>query len=1241
MKRSRGADGGGGGRGGGRGGGSAPPRRSPASVQPSAAVRQLLAGAPRSVDPLPHLAERAPALAKLESLLGQRGASPAALVAAAPAGVAPLPSASGGESLSAPVPRGARRRTTSHARRSMPAALRAASSPSPAADAARPRPHRRKASHRRGVWEAEGRAWIDAHVRAAVGAAATAAGSSDEGGVDTNAAGAPTAASSSSAASDVLPLPPAGTGAAPAVRRLPATHDWHAKRCVMAAPSASSGWHALAAHRSDSGVRAALATAAGGGALAHDASYWLPLLLTSSVDDSGGSGGGSPLVPLLSRVSDPRLWPADVQQPQAADDGADEDDLVGVPPPASGEPAATSAAASASSASAPPVLSRAARARRRRAAARREWIAASPPGTAELAGLLRRLPPESPLAPSHLPATGGGGSEFSFVLHACDAFPGGAVGPVTGVWLGAADASAPPKSPPPLLPRRALLWVHAGTFRETLAALAAAGAAVLPCDDASVGTSGSAVTVAQLGHVLCRFAVAGTGTASVLRRVLTPAAPAAPTRPATSASSAAASLAAWGWAVDPRFTGAMARTAAGSADADAALAAAAEAAVLPEAAAPTAVAHALTSPRLLAALAQQWPTDADVAARRRACAKQAVSVRARVAAASQASVAAAAASDAVADDEETDLEVEDSDDDSDGDGDGAAPPPFVTAAPGGDDGDDGGFIALSATGLEPPQPAVAATAGGGGDGPSRKRVRIAGAAAEGSDEPTASSSAAAPALAKPPAGTVPWPFLLLLPPLPAPQPPAASVAAASPPSALLLPLPPSLDRADVVVPAYAAPAVWRALTAAPGGRSAGGGTSAPGVAVGVGRDEWAALATVAGQPVFPRDFPDTAAGAAADAEGAEALFACFVARPRAHRPNYAALRSPAPFGPRWELLWQPSPQPPPPSSVDRPLVSVVRGRPYVAGFLVPRPTGPDDAGDDDRGAPSSAAASGGATTLQLPSLTAAATLLRVRLCLWDSGPTPEPGATLCVPTAADLRAWLAAAARRGNLGTGGGCSGGSSTTQLPSRHKPSTAGAPSPSVLEFPGAGGRELPVEPPGAGHAWPAKTASAVKEAAASAPAAGDYSHPLPLGRSQEDGLMTMRAYLHSVLDPGLNTDKPTRQVVGFVTAGVYDSSRKGMQEQLSTHAAIGVGFLRCEAFSALAAHVAESLATEDGGTTAQCIAQARADAVFRASTPSGCVANYGGAIDTHRQGPTLLLLLRNPGTAQHRFALAEAMA
>ena len=150
-----------------------------------------------------------------------------------------------------------------------------------------------------------------------------------------------------------------------------------------------------------------------------------------------------------------------------------------------------------------------------------------------------------------------------------------------------------------------------------------------------------------------------------------------------------------------------------------------------------------------------------------------------------------------------------------------------------------------------------------------------------------------------------------------------------------------------------------------------------------------------------------------------------MARPRAQRINYGALRCGAPFAPDWAALWREggadSAVPPVPATLHGgapPTVSVVRGRRYAAAFA---------AGDAARGSPAVEAALVASAPphgdtrhrIALPLRTPAPTLLRVRVTLWHRG-AAAPGAALCAPSAGDLSSWCAVALRRPMRPTGSG-----------------------------------------------------------------------------------------------------------------------------------------------------------------------------------------------------------------------------
>ena len=170
----------------------------------------------------------------------------------------------------------------------------------------------------------------------------------------------------------------------------------------------------------------------------------------------------------------------------------------------------------------------------------------------------------------------------------------------------------------------------------------------------------------------------------------------------------------------------------------------------------------------------------------------------------------------------------------------------------------------------------------------------------------------------------------------------------------------------------------------------------------VGASEWAALACTRGEPSFPRDFPDTAAGEAWWVSRAAVKRAEYSRRPPSSRPNYLALRSVAPWRPRWDLVWP--------------------SRPNLHGF--PRvlrhgaPTFNAAAGSAANAftqtlrspptAPGGAAASlhsrlAQLSTLALP-VAPSTTLVSLRLFVPGRG-APDAPAAVYAPTAEDLDAW--------------------------------------------------------------------------------------------------------------------------------------------------------------------------------------------------------------------------------------------
>ena len=652
--------------------------------------------------------------------------------------------------------------------------------------------------------------------------------------------------------------------------------------------------------------------------------------------------------------------------------------------------------------------------------------------------------------------------------------------------------------------------------------------------------------------------------------------------------------------------------------------------------------HHQQQPLLLAAalqpcgLARVWPSDSQVAAWRRRHNQRTCSIGALVAAeaARECSAAAAAAPAPPLHNAGLDSDGGSSSDDDGSDEEmqpvptaAAAAAPSTAAAGGGGDGAGGSaslsdfdseFIALPATGLQPPRfdssSSGGDTGGGGGGGASQaKRARVAPVLVDaGLPEAAMRSSTAASApvaprrrmnAPAPPAaamGTVPWPFMLI--PITGrggekevTSPEAAAAAATAVGAARAL-SPASSPAAaagaaaagaavthwDLVCPSACAPVVWRALVTH-------GGAAA------VGLLEWQGLQAARGTPVFPCDFPDTPAGAGDAARAADEAFEAYMMRPRAKRTNFGALRCPAPFEPAWGLLWDDA-QPRPPGGEQPPTLepgggeqqqplqrqqqpgreeewpvaarcpAVVRGRSYVAGFMRPLVARHGD----------SSSSSSSSLPPQLPRLTAAPTLLRVRLCMWDHG-VLQPGAMLCAPTAEDLAGWAAsvdAAQRQWQRQREGG-----SADAGGSRLSAALAALPVAAVA----AAAWEPPLEPAGAGLAWPAKTKSVLLQAgtaaaatttadapeatpasaaavAAASGAPGDLllrcssssaaapaalvPPPAPPPRPTEDGRMCRAQFQARVLQPCVLASPPTRRVVGFVTSAVYDHARRRMQ-------------------------------------------------------------------------------------------------
>ena len=1277
----------------------------------SSGCETVFAGAPRSIDPLLHLSDRAPAVAKLESLLGQLNQSsrsrkrqraetlPALL--SAPAGAAPAPPPSA--TLSAPIQRSERRRTTSHARRSMSLALRAKPIGKKWAipEAQRPREHRRKPSFRRALWQQQG----DQFVRAAfLGERNDAADDSSRHitAVD----------DADTGAGDTIALPSAATSNIDAPKRRLTSHDWHAKRFEMV-----ERWgHILPQGRRDAGFKAALRWASEG-CVAHDASYWMPLLLSaeSAGPDAPSSSASAPfsgpIAMLLSKLCDHSLLPSSLTAENDVVANADADAEMGESAVANGNRGVNESTIAPGnddvSASITRSESRAAKARRRRATARRKFKQAQPSSAAAEAASSSAAP--APAAPTPLTASASddaaastedvaapeqpldihspfsppslaGSYEAQWMLHEPGAFPRGAIGPVKSTWLD---------------PGALLLWSHASYFSDAVAALVRAGASVrvssvadaAPFSSSSSSlASSSVVSITPLASQLCRFSLCGVKATQALQRLIVPVGTSTASQSATAAaaSSSASSSSATelgaasadsattngpassctslrsGWAVDPRFTGAMAGTAAAASQPGLIVPSALSSRHGTAGTGPSPLA-ALTSPPHLAALSSLWPGESLIAAWRQRHNREGMTVKDRLARAE----ATAAGSDAA-----IGSTFEE----------GLSPPQAVAAsssasatapsatANNNDDasirdgfGDD--FLALPSEGLRPASgaPAVSSSSAGasasalasGSEGPAKRAKGVAtadvsasfqsvtSAAIAASSSSTSSATASGPSSSSaksvrprmnrpsPPLtamGAVPWPWMLVNCDLNCSSSSSSNcsssnndIAKPSTSSALSLsssspspPLPlPMSSRWDLVLPSSAAPAVWAHIVT----------SSKPGLcgAQAVGLAEWAALCAARGEHRVPQDFPDTDAAASTAELEAEEAFAHFINRPRSKRINYGALRIAAPFKPRWELLWkQPATDP---ATVAEGIGSTDAGSDnnyeapandtdscradITASLSVVRGRSFVAAFIKPQKPPtaldsSSSSPSDDLAATPLPSLTPAPTLLRVRLTMWEGG-WPHPGSVLCAPQRDDLLGWAQSA---------GVSSCGSDSSS---------------SSADFAGSS-QWLPLmEPPGAGCVWPVKTKSLIQQAAvggglepkpsasgpaaAAAPLASPAAAPASASapsRSQEDGLLTLPQYMTSVLQPALTSSPPGRLPVGYVTSGVYDHYRTGMPKN-EGNAGVGVGFIRCEAAGWL---IAQARAVLGGGAYEALLAQAQhsCDALHRAATPSGCVEAQG---------------------------------
>ncbi len=502
----------------------------------------LPSNAPHSIEPLPHAAQRAASLARLEGFFAQlppagahgglppsSAASPLELAArdvvVAGGGTAVFSASSssaGGaqQQLADPaasfaLPRHLRRRTTGHQRRTVPMARRlkagqtssaaaAAAASAAVAAAGRPREYRRKPSLLRAEWEQASTAAIGL----AVGLPPLPPP--------------PPPPSSSPSPSSHTPTPH------PATLRLP-THAWHAKRFLMerrplggvhgaAASSAPPGPDVcVAVARRDAAPSAALRWGRES-CVALDASHTLALALEGKKEE---------IVRVLRAVLSSGAFAGQDGDADEDEEGGGDDDDVGERKDgddADGDAEIASAPAPASAAPGPDGgstrLSRSQRARRRRADARKGWRASTPSSpSAESAGASAAA-----AAPF---TTGRVASHPQATLHAPHAFPDKALAPATVVWLprgtavgGAASHDA----------RRALVLLPAEALTAAVDALRAA---------IREGPPARHVTLTLLGSGggapprLALFRLRGPKTAEALAALLLAAAPPFHAPPAT------------------------------------------------------------------------------------------------------------------------------------------------------------------------------------------------------------------------------------------------------------------------------------------------------------------------------------------------------------------------------------------------------------------------------------------------------------------------------------------------------------------------------------------------------------------------------------------------------------------------------------------------------------------------------------------------------------------------------------
>ena len=1048
------------------------------------------------------------------------------------------------------LPRHLRRRTMAHRRYRMPVLLRAAPMRAKLAipEALRVREHRRKLSLMRERW----RHAADAALSQAIGGAV----------------GAPRGPQTD-VVSSVEP-----------VRRLQ-THAWHSKRFAM-----SEQWgHLVANHRRDISTDTAARWFQAGATLMHDASYWVALRITVSVCNATGASrvrSTSATAVLMESLKLLAARPvASVASPhsrggsvggEVSDAGAADGTVRSAPAMVGAEAGAT--------------LTRSQRARQRRSKARASFRAASENAHAEtiisdvghrIAGVDESV--DAANIPFATRAALRGEVEAAWLMHGPGAFPAGLLGPVRSLWL-ASDALEGPD-----LVRRCaddsagqhasiLLWTHAAALAEVSQAVRDALAATLPSDS----SASSDVEVAPL----CRFSIIGaraaTGVAAALQRDpgAVNAVAGMTDGPATSTSVGASTNGLMGLGVRLRRlarSGGMGAIASEAVDFNC------------RSSEPCRLPPSLSKASLLA-LDSAW---------RASC-----STDARSASPRPAPVASGAL-----------LSMDVS---------------FAHVR--------GGGPSMAATDVrrwrrvaprDSPRPMTAAPA-----------------TAAATTTPVAVShklqslplSAAGAASSAPPKRHILVPLIFTSPSvaisplsrdtqqfygpavvaednLISPAIPPARDARASPRAAAAHwqgcrgeSAAPSFD---IIVPSVVARSLWQRLATAPCPTSAlqessrprrranaGGGFRA------VGLDELRAITATAGSPsAFPSDFPDSVVAARLALAVAQNAYNDFALRPRHSRVPYSALRSPAPFGPLWEMLW-----PEREAAVSGATrldgytaaaapgarcVVVVRDPAFAAPFF--NADDGEDCGDEDARvddgmsdvpttvgdhAVSTSSAADNVTLAFGPSnarhavfkalavATAAApalpptiseaydVLLAARVALWRRGGALPHGTMLLLPADEDFRTLAGGQCKScGPRAAAASAEGALLTELLPTydeSHAPSPAAvsaallalAPHPTTCSW----CRDGFVEPPGAPYAWPPKRNDAHPKAskAPNSPLTTESREtsrstvlPRVLRRPTEDGDLSLDDYLHNVLWPAVAVSPPTRRIVGFVTTGV----------------------------------------------------------------------------------------------------------